>query len=163
MNSRKIAYISLLSALSIIFGYIESLFPAFIAIPGIKLGISNIVILFALFFLDKPSVFLIVLVKVTVTALLFSGMNMFFYSISGGIFSFIAMSIFKRYNFSIYGISMAGGVFHNLGQIITASIMLDTYSVIYYLPILLISGLLVGYIIGAVCNIIVSRFKNFTL
>ena len=161
MTSRKIVYIALLSALSIIFGYIESLFPAFITVPGIKLGISNIVILFALFFLDKPSVFLIMLVKVTVTSLLFSGMNMFFYSVSGGILSLIAMIAFKRYHFSIYGISMAGGIFHNLGQLITASIMLNTHSVIYYLPILLISGLLVGWIIGAVCKIIVSRFENF--
>lgn len=160
MKNKKITYIALLSALAIVFGYIESLFPVLIAIPGIKLGLSNLVVLFSLYFLDKPSAFFIMLIKVLVTSLLFSGFNMFFYSINGGILSLGAMILFKKHNFSIYGISMAGGVFHNIGQLLVAGIMLGTSSVSYYFPILLLSGLFVGYIIGAVCKVIISRFNN---
>lgn len=161
MNNKKITYIALLSTLAIIFGYIESLFPVFIAIPGIKLGLSNIVILFSLYHTNKSSAFFIMLIKVIVTSLLFTGINMFFYSLGGGILSFLVMAILKKYDFSIYGISMAGGVFHNIGQLLVASVMLGTKSVVYYLPVLLLSGLLVGFIIGFICNIITNRLKKF--
>ena len=159
MKTKKITYIALLSAVALIFGYIESLFPVFIAVPGIKLGLSNIVILFALYRLDKPSAFFIMLIKVTVLSLLFSGLNVFFYSLCGGFLSLFAMIIFKRINLSTVGISITGGIFHNLGQLLAASIMLKTASVFYYLPVLLISGLIVGFITGMVCKLVLKNLK----
>lgn len=160
MKTKKITYIALLSAVALIFGYIESLLPVFIAVPGIKLGLSNIVILFALYRLDKPSALFIMLIKVTVSTLLFSGLNVFFYSLCGGILSLFAMIIFKRINLSTVGISMTGGIFHNLGQLLAASIMLKTASVFYYLPVLLISGLIVGFITGMVCKLVLNNLKT---
>lgn len=155
MNSKKISYIAILSALAIVFGYIESLFPA-APIPGIKLGLSNIVILFAIYRMNKSSAFFIMLIKVIVTSLLFSGLNIFFYSLSGGLFSLLAMMGFKK-TFSIIGVSMIGGVFHNIGQLLVAALVLYTSAVFVYLPALLISGLIVGFITGNVCNIILKR------
>ena len=141
MKSARIAYIALLSALAAIFGYIESLFPLPIAIPGIKLGLSNIVILFALLKMNKTDAFLILIIKVLICSLLFSGMNSFFYSLSGGILSLFAMILAIKFGLSIIGISMAGGVFHNIGQILTAVILLRSPSAFYYLQGLLSAAL----------------------
>jgi len=160
MKTKKIAYISILACLSIIFGYIESLFPAS-PIPGIKLGISNIVILFALYKTDFGSSFLIMLIKVLVTSLLFSGFNVFIYSLAGGIFSILVMH-FSVKLFSKVGVSMAGGVFHNIGQLLAAAFMMQTSAVFVYTPYLLISGVIVGFITGNVCSIIIKRIDKKT-
>ena len=160
MSAKKISYISMLSALAIVFGYIESLFPA-APIPGIKLGLSNIVILFAIYRMDKSSAFFIMLIKVLVTSLLFSGLNVFIYSFFGGLLSLIAMASFKKV-FSLIGVSMFGGVCHNMGQLLVAAFMMKTTAVFVYLPALLISGVIVGFITGNVCNIILKR-NNLTI
>ena len=159
MKSARITYIAVLSALAVVFGYIESLFPLPIAIPGIKLGISNIVILFALMKMNKSDAFFILIIKVLVCSLLFSGINSLFYSFSGGIMSFLAMILALKLGLSIIGASMAGGVFHNLGQILMASVILGSFSAFYYLPVLLLSGLIVGGIVGLLCKTVISRLK----
>jgi heptaprenyl diphosphate synthase len=160
MSAKKISYISMLSALAIVFGYIESLFPA-APIPGIKLGLSNIVILFAIYRMDKSSAFFIMLIKVLVTSLLFSGLNVFIYSFFGGLLSLIAMASFKKV-FSLIGVSMFGGVCHNMGQLLVAAFMMKTTAVFVYLSALLISGVIVRFITGNVCNIILKR-NNLTI
>ena len=159
MKSAKITYIALLSALAVVFGYIESLFPLPVPVPGIKLGISNIVILFAIIKMNRRDAFLIMLIKVMICSVLFSGINSLFYSLSGGIFSFFAMIFAQKLNFSTIGMSMAGGVFHNLGQIFAASVLLSSFSAFYYLPILTVCGLFVGSAVGILCNIVISRLK----
>lgn len=159
MNSRKISYVSMLSALAIIFGYIESLFPAS-PIPGIKLGISNIVILFAIFRFNMTYAFFIMLAKVFVSSLLFSGLNVFIYSLAGGIFSVLTMTLSKKI-LSVIGVSIVGGVFHNIGQLLTASFIMKTLAVFVYTPYLLFSGVIVGFIVGSVCQIILKRENIF--
>lgn len=159
MKPAKITYISLLSALAVVFGYIESLFPLPIPIPGVKLGISNIVILFAIIKMSKRDAFLIMLIKVMLCSVLFSGMTGFFYSLLGGIFSFFAMVFAEKLNFSTIGMSMAGGVFHNFGQIFAASLLLTSFSAFYYLPVLTVIGLFVGAAVGVLCHTVVSRLK----
>lgn len=159
MKSHKLTYIALLASLCIVFGYIESLFPLPVPIPGVKLGISNIVILFALIKMSRQDAFFIMLIKVIVCSVLFSGMGSFIYSLSGGILSFIAMTVSQKLDLSIIGISMAGGVFHNLGQILAAALLLYSLSAFYYLPVLLICGLFVGAAVGILCSIIISRIK----
>lgn len=154
MSAKKISYISMLSALAIVFGYIESLFPA-APIPGIKLGLSNIVILFAIYRMDRSSAFFIMLIKVLVTSLLFSGLNVFLYSFAGGLLSLATMIGFKKV-FSTIGVSMIGGVAHNVGQFLVAGFMMQTTAVFVYLPALLISGIIVGFITGNVCSIILK-------
>lgn len=158
MSTRKISNIAILSALAIISGYIESLFPIS-PIPGIKLGISNIVILFALYKADFSSAFFIMLIKVLVTSLLFSGLNVLFYSLTGGVFSILIMYLFKPI-FSKIGVSISGGIFHNIGQLLAASVMMKTTAVFVYTPYLLISGIIVGFITGNVCNIILNRINK---
>lgn len=159
MKSARIAYIALLSALAVVFGYIESLFPLPIPIPGIKLGISNIVILFAITKIGRRDAFLIMIIKVLLCSILFSGLNSFIYSLSGGIFSFAAMCAAQRLNMSIVGISMAGGVFHNLGQILAAALILSSFSALYYLPVLTMCGIFVGAAVGFLCRAVISHIK----
>lgn len=159
MNTEKLTRIALLSSLSIICGYIESLFPIITSIPGIKLGISNAIILFALYRLDKTSAFFIMLVKVSVSSILFSGFSVFIYSFAGGILSFLAMCILKKLQFSVVTVSMLGAVCHNIGQLFAASVMLKSFSVFYYLPVLLISGLVLGFLTGVLCKILIFRIK----
>ncbi len=159
MRSARITYIALLTALAAVFGYIESLFPIPVPIPGIKLGISNIAVLFALYKMNKSDAFFVMLLKVIICALLFSGMSGFLYSLSGGLMSFFAMCIFKRAGLSVVGTSMAGGVFHNLGQITAAAVMLSSLGAFCYFPVLMIAGLIVGTAVGALCSAIIARFK----
>lgn len=159
MKSARITYISILGTLAVVFGYIESLFPLPIAIPGIKLGISNIVILFTLLKMSKSDAFFVLVIKVLVCSLLFSGMNSFFYSFSGGIISLFVMIFALKLKLSVIGASMAGGVFHNFGQILAAAVMLGSLSVFYYLPVLLLSGLIVGGIVGILCKLVISKLK----
>ena len=159
MKSSEITYIAVLSALAAVFGYIESLFPLPIAIPGIKLGLSNIVVLFALIKRNKRDAFLIMIIKVLICSVLFSGMNSFLYSLSGGILSFATMSVAKNLNLSIVGISIAGGVFHNLGQIFAAALLLASPAAFYYLPVLLVCGMIVGAAVGILCKIVIPRLK----
>lgn len=159
MKAENLTRIALLACLAIICGYIESLIPALTAIPGIKLGISNAVILFALYRLDKTSAFFIMLIKVAVSSMLFSGFSVFIYSLSGGILSLIAMCILKKFRFSIITISMLGAVFHNIGQLFAAAFMLKSFSIFSYMPVLLISGLILGFVTGTLCKILISRIK----
>lgn len=156
MTSSKIAKNALLAALAIIFGYIESLLPA-APVPGIKLGISNIVILFALKSSDKFGAVFIMLIKVFVSSLLFSGLNTLFYSLTGGILSLIAMVIALHFKFGTATAGIAGGVFHNIGQIIAAAAVLCSTAVFVYLPVLIVSGTAVGFITGSVCKTVLSR------
>lgn len=159
MKAHRITYIALLSSLAVVFGYIESLFPLPVPVPAVKLGISNIIILFALIKMSRRDAFFIMLIKITVCSVLFSGMNSFIYSLSGGILSFIAMIAAQKLNLSVIGMSMAGGVFHNLGQIVAASLLLCSFSVFYYLPVLLVCGLFLGAAVGIICNIVITRIK----
>ena len=159
MKSVKITYIALLSALAIIFGYIESLFPLPIPIPGVKLGISNIVILFSVMRLNKSDAFFIMLIKVFVCSLLFSGMNTLLYSLCGGVLSLAIMILLYYFGFNIITISIFGGVFHNIGQIAAASVMLKSFNAFYYLPVLIFSGIAVGFIIGITAKAVMSRLK----
>ena len=105
MNTQRLAQTALLSATALIFGYIESLLPS-LGIPGIKLGLSNIVLLFALYKLDTRSAFFIMLIKVIVSSLLFAGLNVFFFSLCGGVLSLAVMILFKNKFFSVIGVSI---------------------------------------------------------
>lgn len=157
---KKIPSAAMLAALAIIFGYIESLFPPFAAVPGIKLGISNIVVLFALYRLDKTSAVFIMLIKVIVSSLLFSGINVMIYSLGGGILSVLAMSIGKKAGFGIIGVSMLGGIFHNMGQLAAAAIMLGSTAVFYHMPVLIVSGIILGSVTGYVCKTVIARIGS---
>ncbi len=157
-DTKKLAMMGLFTALALIFSYVEAILPISFGIPGIKLGLANLVIVFALYRLKPSEAFLINVVRIMLVSFLFGNMSVMIYSLAGGTLSFLAMILTKgsKY-FSIYGVSIAGGVFHNVGQLIVAMLVLETFSLVYYGPILLLSGLLTGFLIGVTANEILKR------
>ena len=118
-------------------------------IPGIKLGLANIVVLTAMYAFGSRDAFIISMVRIVLVAITFSNTFTMIYSIAGGLLSWLIMSLFKKTNkFSMIGVSVAGGVAHNIGQLIVAAILMETISLIYYLPILIVGGIVTGIIIG---------------
>ncbi len=160
-STKKIATAALLSALAIIFGYIEFLIPISVAAPGIKLGVANIVIVIALYKLGWKWALPVNVVRVLLSALLFGSVFSALYSLAGAILSFIVMTLLKKTNlFSIVGVSMAGGVAHNVGQLIVACLAMETTNVLYYYPVLLVSGLATGIGIGIIATLVLNKFKT---
>lgn len=155
MTNKSIAEAAVISALALALGYAETLIALPFPIPGIRLGLSNLAILFALYRLNTKNAWQVMFLKVTLSSLLISGMQSFCFSACGGIFSLFIMTVLKKKNFfSIIGISAAGGIFHNIGQLFAASAVMKTFSVFFYLPPLLISGIITGVLIGAVCKLL---------
>lgn len=162
MKSDRIARYGLLVALTLILSYLESQIPAFFALPGMKLGLTNIVVLTALYLMDGKSAVLINSLRIFLVSVLFGNGMSLAYSAAGGLLSGIVMILIKRTNrFSIITVSAAGGVSHNLGQIITAMILLGTGSLGWYMLILWFSGIASGTVIGITGGILVKRLERF--
>ena len=148
-------------ALALIFSYIETLIPFQIGIPGVKLGLANLVIVIALYRMPVGEVYLLSGVRVVLTGFLFGNLMSILYSLAGGILSLTVMWGMKRIrSVSILGVSIAGGVFHNVGQLLAAALMVETYGVFSYLPVLLISGLLTGFVIGLAAGEMLKRIRS---
>ena len=162
MDIKKTINFSMLLALSIVLSIFESFIPIINgSIPGLKIGLANIVILFILYRYNLKDAIYLSILRVILVALLRTGFGInFIFSIVGAIFSVIAMSIFKKLNFSIIGVSIIGSIFHILGQIISAIILLNTFNLIYYLPYLIIFSIITGFIIGTICKEILERTKE---
>ncbi len=152
--AKRVAMAGIFVSLALIFSYVESLIPFNFGIPGIKLGLANVVVVTGLYLMKLPDVCLISLIRIFVSGLLFGNMMSLIYSLSGGILSLIVMLLLKRTNkFSVIGVSISGAVCHNIGQIAAAIIVTGVPVIVYYLPVLM--G--VGIITGAVMGIIASR------
>ena len=160
---RRVALTGLMASLALIFSYVEVLFPFNAGIPGVKLGLANLVPLIILYRLDARYAFAANLIRVILAGLLFSGVFGMIYSLAGGILSIIVMYLLYRTNkFSMVGVSMAGGVCHNLGQLMTAVVLLQNTGILSYFPVLLFSGLISGILIGILAYIIEKRLPAFT-
>ena len=160
-RTKKLALGGILTALAMIFSYIESLIPIPLPVPGVKLGIANIAIISVLYLLGSGQALLVNLLRITLTAVLFGNFNSFLFSMAGGMLSLLVMVILKKSgHFSIVGVSVAGGVFHNIGQLIVAAVVVETFSVTYYFPVLLVAGLLTGLVIGIVAEMMLKRLVN---
>ena len=141
--SRRVSSGAMLVALAMIFSYVESLIPINLGIPGIKLGVANLVTVTGLYILAPMEVLLV--------GFMFGNGMSILYSLAGGILSFLVMLLLKRIKgFSMIGISIAGGVSHNIGQIVVAMCVLENTKLIYYLPVLMIAGTVTGILIGVV-------------
>ena len=157
----KVAYFGVFTALALIFSYVESLIPIHLGIPGVKLGLANLIIVIALYKLGIKEAYILSIVRIVLAGFMFGNLFTILYSLAGGILSLTVMCILKRTDkFSVYGISMAGGVFHNIGQLIMALIVLESVSIGYYFPVLLISGLVTGFVIGIVSDEMMKRLKK---
>ena len=151
-------------ALAMIMSYIEALVPLSFAVPGIKMGLANIVIIFVLYKIGTKEAILVSLIRVILVSLLFSNVMAMAYSIAGAVLSLSVMWLLKKTDkFSFVGVSIAGGIMHNVGQIIMAVILLGTEQIALYLPVLIITGTATGVVIGIVSGLVVNRFKNIRL
>lgn len=149
--AKRIAYSAVLVALAMIFSYVEILIPISFGVPGIKLGLANLVVVVGLWMMPPIQVFGILVARIILVAFMFGGMSSLLYSLAGGILSFGIMLLLKKCKgFSIIGISMAGGVSHNIGQLVVAALVVENLSVFYYMPVLMIAGLVTGMLIGVV-------------
>ena len=164
MKTKKVAMLGLTIALAMIMSYIEALVPLSFAVPGIKMGLANIVIIFVLYKIGTKEAILVSLIRVILVSLLFSNVMSMAYSIAGAVLSLSVMWILKKTDkFSFVGVSIAGGIMHNVGQIIMAVILLGTEQIALYLPVLIITGTVTGVVIGIVSGLVINRFKKIRL
>jgi heptaprenyl diphosphate synthase len=157
----RVALVGVFTALAMIFSYVEVLIPFNFGIPGVKLGIANLVIVAGLYFLRLPEVWFISMLRILLTGILFGNGMSLLYSFSGGILSLLLMMLFQRINCcSIVGVSMIGAVCHNIGQVSVAVCVTKTASIFYYLPILMITGVVTGTILGIVAGKVLSVIET---
>ena len=160
----RVAYFGVFTALPLIFSYIETLIPVNFGIYGVKLGLANLIIVVALYKIGIGEAFLLSVVRVVLSGFLFGNYFSIIYSLAGGMLSLAVMSLLKRSGgFSVMGVSIAGGVFHNIGQLIVAMLVVETFSVIYYVPVLLTAGMLAGLVIGIAANGMLRRLKGLRM
>ena len=160
MKTKKIAVLALAIALAMILSFVESQIPAFVAIPGVKIGLANIAVVFVLYKLGWKEAVLISLVRVVMVSTLFGTLVSLFYSVAGAVLSLTGMVLLKKTGlFSTVAVSVTGGVLHNVGQILMACLLLETNVIVYYLPFLILSGVIAGVVIGVVSAIMVNRVQ----
>ena len=160
----KVAYYGVFTALALIFSYVETLVPIHLGIPGVKLGLANLIIVAALYKMSIKEAYVLSIVRVVLAGLIFGNLFSILYSLAGGLLSLTLMYLLKKTGkFSVMGISMAGGVFHNIGQMIMAAIVLESLSITYYFPVLLVSGVLTGFVIGVLSNEMLKRLNKLQI
>jgi heptaprenyl diphosphate synthase len=158
---RRVALTGMMASLALIFSYVEVLFPFNAGIPGVKLGLANLVPLIILYRLDARYAFAANLIRVILAGLLFSGLFAALYSLAGSLTSFLVMYLLKKTRlFSVIGVSTAGGVFHNLGQLIVAMLAVSGPQLFHYMPVLIISGMIAGIIVGIGAAILLDRIPE---
>ena len=163
-NSADIKRMTTLSAIvsvAMILSYIESLIPAFVAVPGVKVGLSNIATVFALYSLGPVSAVVVSIVRVCLSSLLFGNPVMLVYSLFGAIFALATMLLLRMTKlFSVVGISVAGAVMHNAGQTLAACLMMENSAISIYLAPLAISGTIAGVVIGLISGLLIEKLKK---
>lgn len=161
-KAKSVAFYGVMIALAFILSYLESFIPinAIIPIPGVKLGFANIVVLFALYTLKIQDAIIIAVIRVFLSGLLFGNPMTIAYSLCGCALSLTAMYFAKKTKLSIIGVSMLGGIFHNIGQLIMAVILTHTSRIAYYLPVLLVSGMITGLLMGFAARMVIDRINK---
>lgn len=157
-SARWISEYGLLVALAMILSYVEFLLPLLPSLPGVKLGLANIVVVFALYALGSRPAIIISLTRVFLVGLLFGNAFSLLYSLAGAVLSLAGMLILKKSSrFSMPAVAAVGGVLHNLGQLLCAVLIFDTVMLAYYLPVLIVSGTVTGLITGSVAGLLIRR------
>ena len=163
MRSKKTLQLTTLAfiiAFAMILSFVESRIPAFVAIPGVKVGLANIAVIFTLYKLGVKEAITVSIIRVLLIAMLFGSAVSLIYSISGAVLSLVSMILLKKLTpLTEVAVSVTGGVMHNVGQIAAASFMLSTNVVVYYLPFLLVSGTIAGIVVGIASAILIKRIK----
>lgn len=152
----------MMTALALIFSYVETFIPinALIPIPGVKLGLANIVVLVALYTMKFSDALAIAVIRIFLSGLLFGNPMTIAYSFVGGMLSLVIMWLLKKTKLSVIGVSMVGGICHNIGQLLVAVALTSTVRLAYYLPVLLISGLITGLLMGITAKTVIERLNR---
>lgn len=163
MKTSQVTKLGMFLSIALVLSYLESLLPVMIAIPGMKIGLANIVTMLLLYNTNFRSTFLFMMLRVVLAGFLFSGVSTIIYGFVGGLFCIGIMSLLKHLSFfSILGVSMAGAVFHNIGQIIVAMFVMENVHILYYLPILCVTAVVSGLLIGYITFLLLKHYKmNF--
>ncbi|MEY8429090.1 Gx transporter family protein [Lachnospiraceae bacterium 48-42] len=161
MAKNRIAYFGVFTALALIFSYVETLIPVSFGIQGVKLGLANLIIVIALYKMRLKEVYLLSVTRILLSGFLFGNYFSILYSLAGGLLSLTVMALLKkREGYTVIGISAAGGVFHNVGQLLVAMAVVESFAISGYLPVLLIAGLLTGLLIGILAGQMLKRLTN---
>ena len=160
-KTKRLVLLAMLTAVAIILSYVESLLPS-VGIPGVKMGLANIAVIFALFRFGWKEAAALSLVRVVLVSLLFGSVGAMLYSLAGAVLSLAVMALLRRIDrFSTVGVSVAGGVAHNAGQILMAMLILQTKQLLGYLPVLAISGIAGGVLTGLAAALLIRRIPEF--
>lgn len=166
-KTSRLVYVGLLVAQALVLHIIERMIPVPFVTPGAKLGLANLVTVIALYTLDsKKDAFLVILLRLTLSTMFGGSLSSFMYSAAGGTLSFLAMLAIKetfKDKVSIVGVSSAGAIFHNIGQLIIASAIVNNIAVMLYLPILSVVGIVTGIFIGITANYVVNHLKKLPM
>ena len=161
LRNKHVAFLGLMVALGLLFGYIESMFVLPVRIPGIRIGFSNIITVVTLYIMGPVNAFIVSIARVILSGVLFGNGISIIYALAGAIVSYTGMFVVYKINrFSAVGVSVIGGVLHNVGQIVAAMIITESVNVIYYIPVLIIVGTLAGCLVGIVSNILINRLVH---
>lgn len=160
-KTKRLVLLAMLTAVAMILSYVESLLPS-VGIPGVKMGLANIAVIFALFRFGWKEAAALSLVRVVLVSLLFGSVGAMLYSLAGAVLSLAVMAPLRRIDrFSTVGISVAGGVAHNAGQILMAMLILQTKQLLGYLPVLAVSGIAGGVLTGLAAALLIRRIPEF--
>lgn len=159
-QNRKIAWMAMLLALAFVLSFLERMLSFEVPVPGVKLGLANLAVLMAIYTMGVKGALTISLARIFLDGMTFGNAYRMMYSLAGGLLSFLIMYIGKKYNWSIMSVSMAGGLCHNIGQIMVAIIILRTPELVTYLPVLILAGIVTGAINGLLCGMIMKSFQR---
>ncbi|MEA5060278.1 MAG: Gx transporter family protein [Candidatus Pelethousia sp.] len=155
MKAREIARFGILTAMALVLGYLERLLPIAPGLPGVKLGVANTVLLYALYLMGNKQTALLLILKVSLSGLLFGGPTALLYSFAGGILSLAGMMLVKKItSLSVMGVSICGATLHNVGQILAASLVVGPVPAFSYLPILVLSAIMTGMLTGLIARLV---------
>ena len=159
--AQQAAFFGVFAALALLLGYVESLAALPLPVPGAKLGLPNLVILLALYLWGPKAAGGLTVLRVVLSALLFSGFSAFWFSLAGAILSFVVMSLACRIpRLGVVGVSVLGGVFHNLGQLIVAGLVIENLSILGFLPLLMVFGVIAGALLGVIAAACLPRLQR---
>ena len=164
MHGRKVAIFGVFTALALIFSYVELLIPINFGIPGAKLGLANLMTVLVLYKMGIKEALALSVTRIILSGFMFGNLFGILYSLSGGLLSFLVMVLLKKSDrFSVAGVSIGGGTAHNIGQLLVAMVVVQTYQVGYYLTVLLVAGEVTGLLIGLVAKEVLKRIQGISL
>ena len=160
--AKEIAFYAIFAVLAMMASYVEALFPLPVPVPGVKLGLANLVILLILYRFSAKTAWFVDLLRILMSGLLFQGLYGLLYSLAGGIFSFFVMLFCKKTGrFSMTGVSLAGGAAHNMAQLFVACLFLSFRTMARFFPFLLFSGMAAGILVGIAAEILIRHLPSF--